>query len=168
VKRTLAYLYGVMLIYLPSVELTDTTLFSQVSNPPILACEGEKTYFAIMYALPYHPISLIELKCAVIIGIACDSFMRISSVERWRMKTRTVTTIDPSRVIKKPTITMDPSVRYSFAPVRKVFFVACSVSVMMLGVSGEETPFSGSVRTEDGADLSMLKTLKKTDRSEAE
>jgi len=57
-----------MLINLPRVQLAHTTYFRLATHyrkkPP------SKTYFEIIYALPYHPISAIELKCAVILGIA--------------------------------------------------------------------------------------------------
>ena len=82
---------------------------------------------------------------------------------------RTVTTIDPSRVIKKPTITIDPSVRYSFGPVRKVFSAPVAVSIRILvASSGVESPFSGSVRSDDGADLSMMKISSHTKLDKAE
>jgi hypothetical protein len=73
-------LQRVILIDLSRVKLTYTALLKIRDFQ--LEVHDWKTYFAIMYALPYHPISAIELKCAVILGIAYDSFISISSV-RW-------------------------------------------------------------------------------------
>jgi hypothetical protein len=62
-------------------------------------------------------------------------------------------------VIRKPIITIEPSVRYSFNPVRNVSSVAGSP--ITLGASGVEVPFSGSVVTRDGVDLSIVRRLMK-------
>jgi hypothetical protein len=79
-------LQRVMLINLPGVELTYTALLKIRDTQ--LKLHGQEIYFAIMYALPYHPISAIELKCAVILGIAYDSFISVSSVQ-WHKKINT-------------------------------------------------------------------------------
>jgi hypothetical protein len=54
-------------------------------------------------------------------------------------------------------MTTDPSIRYSFNPVRKVFSVAGSGSSIMLGASGLEDPFSGSFIDEDKSELSIMR-----------
>lgn len=78
-----------------------------------------------------------------------------------RIKTRTVTTIEASRVIRNPTRITEPSVRYNLIPVRKGFSVACSVSPGTLGASGVEIPFSGSWVIEDESE-SMATMLNNT------
>jgi hypothetical protein len=69
---------------------------------------------------------------------------------------QTVTMIDASRVIRNPTITIEPNVIYSFNPVKCVISVAGSSTT--LGASGVEIPFSGSKVTEDGDELSIMRT----------
>jgi hypothetical protein len=69
---------------------------------------------------------------------------------------QTVTMIDASRVIRNPTITIEPNVIYSFNPVKCVISVAGSCTT--LGASGVEIPFSGSKVTEDGDELSIMRS----------
>jgi hypothetical protein len=68
-----------MLVNLPSVELAYAAYL-----PSERVFQQATTYFAIMYALPYHPISAIELKRAVILGIAYISFVSFSPQENHR------------------------------------------------------------------------------------
>jgi hypothetical protein len=68
---------------------------------------------------------------------------------------QTVTMIDASRVIRNPTITIEPNVIYSFNPVKCVISGAGSSTT--LGASGVEIPFSGSKVTEDGVELSIMR-----------
>jgi hypothetical protein len=63
--------------------------------------------------------------------------------------------IDASRVIRNPTITIEPNVIYNFNPVKCVISVAGSSAT--LGASDVEIPFSGSKVTEDGVELSITR-----------
>ena len=79
----------------------------------------------------------------------------MSLINETPREAQTVTMIDVSRVMRNPTITIDPNVIYSFNPVKCVISVAGSSTT--LGASGVEIPFSGSMVTEDGVDLSIMR-----------